>query len=393
MSRMTGVFQRHTRTCKRGTRCGCAWAYSLELAADHGHRRQVTKSGFPSQKAAAEARAEAKTTYSDPEVSIEYGRMTVAEWLTTWMQIRTDPHGRKPLRASTAACYQAHIDAAWEPKIGHVRLRDLTGSQIESVHRHLRKSGVTEATVLRYHATLSGALNYAYRKGYIARNPLDRVELGEVTRHEQTIWTLDQWRTFENGTKTDRLYALYRLAVDSGMRRGELLGLRWQDVNLDAGTVTVSVSLVHVGNDVVESTPKTKAGTDRTVHLTTATLTALRTWRAKQAADQLAAGELWTGTDRVFTDTLGGDLVPKTIYQQFIRKVTALELPRMRFHDLRHLSATIGGAAGETPKEMSKRLGHSDPAFTQRVYQHIWEDQAKAGASARGSLLDTGTDA
>ena len=391
MSRMTGVFQRHSRSCRRGPRCGCSWAFSLELPSGDGPRRQVTKSGFPSQKAAADARREAQDQYADPDVSVEFGRMTVGEWLDKWLETRTDPHSDRPLRPSTAACYRSHIDTGWKPQIGNVRLRDLTASRIEQVHRDLRRKGLTEATVHRYYATLRKAINDAYRKGYIPRNPLDRVQLGKVKAANLDVWTLQEWQKFAEATKDDRLAPLYRLAVDAGMRRGELCGLRWSDVDLDAGTITVSHALVQIGSQVVPSKPKTDAGTDRTVHLTQGTITALKSWKANQARERLSAGDSWTDLGLVFTDGLGNPLQPKSLSQRFVRTAAKAGLRPIRLHDLRHLSASIGYAAGEDEWQISRRLGHSDPSFTKRVYTDLWESTKAEGASKRASLLDTGT--
>lgn len=393
MSDITGVSKRHARTCKRGPRCSCPWAFMLELPSNGGPRRQIGRSGFPSQKAAAEARREAQGQYADPDVSVEFGRMTVGEWLDRWLEARTDPHSERPLRSSTAACYRSHIDTEWKPQIGNVRLRDLTASQIEGVHRHLRRKGLTEATVHRYYATLRKAINDAYRKGYIPRNPLDRVELGKVAKPNLDVWTLQEWQQFERATKEDRLSPLYRLAVDAGMRRGELCGLRWSDVDLDSGTITVSHAFVQIGSTLVESKPKTDAGTDRTVHLTQGTISALRAWKAAQARERLAAGDTWTDNGLVFTDPFGQPLQPKSLYQRFVRTATKAGLRQIRLHDLRHLSASIGYAAGEDEWQISRRLGHSDPSFTKRVYTDLWESTKAEGAVKRGSLLDTGTDA
>lgn len=365
----------------------------LELPSGGGPRRQIGRSGFPSQKTAAEARREAQGQYSDPDVSVEFGRMTVGDWLDKWLQMRTDPHGERPLRPSTADTYRSHIETEWKPQIGNVRLRDLTASRVEAVHRHLRKKGVTEATVQRYYATLRKAINDAFRKGYIPRNPLDRVELGKVDKPTLDVWTLQEWQTFAEATKTDRLAPLYRLAVDAGMRRGELCGLRWSDVDLDAGTITVCHSLVQIGSTLVESKPKTDAGTDRTVHLTQGTITALRAWKATQARERLAAGDAWIDNGLVFTDTFGKPLQPKSLYQRFVRTATKVGLRPIRLHDLRHLSASIGYAAGEDEWQISRRLGHTDPSFTKRVYTDLWDSTKAEGASKRGSLLDTGTDA
>lgn len=393
MSKTTGVHQRHGKVCRRGQRCECPWAFHLELTAGlDGRRRQITKSGYTSQKGAATARREAQDQYDSPDVSIQDGRMTVAEWLDRWMELRTDPHGEQPLRQSSAENYRLHIEKTWKPTIGRVRLRDLTATHVESVHRSMRRRGVSENTVHRVHATLRSAVRHAYRKGFISRNPLDRVTLGATTAPDLSWWTLTEWQAFSKATSGFRLAALFRLAADSGLRRGELLGLRWTDVNLDAKTVAVVHNRIQVGSTVIDGSPKTKSGAGRVVHLSTGTINALRSWRRTQSTDRLAAGEAWGDSGLVFTDALGQGLLPKSVSQAFRRACDKVNVRRIRFHDLRHLSADIGALSGETDLEVSKRLGHSDPAFTKRVYRKVWEVQAVESASNRGAALDdTGT--
>ncbi len=389
MSKTTGVHQRHTKKCKRRQRCSCPLAFHLELSASiDGKRRQITKSGYRSAKEAARARREAQSQYTDPEVSIQFGRMTVAQWLDKWMELRTDPHSENPLRESTASNYQLHIDKTWKPTIGQVKIRDLTASQVEAVHRGMRRDGLSENTVHRVHATLRSAIRHAYRKGYIARNPLDRVTLGATTPPSLSWWTLSEWHEFAEHTSNHRLAPLFRLAADGGLRRGELLGLMWRDVDLETGTVTIVNNRVQIRAKVVLGAPKTKSGTGRTIYLSPGTVTVLRRWKVNQAAERLAAGEAWTDSGLVFTNPLGRWLLPQSVSQAFRRACDVAGVRRIRFHDLRHLSADIGALSGESDLEVSKRLGHSDPAFTKRVYRKVWESQAAESATSRGSVLD-----
>jgi integrase len=319
--------------------------------------------------------------------------MTVSEWLDKWLTMRADPHGEAPLRVTTVASYRQHVDTHLRGLVGRHRLRDLRASHVLAMRRDLRALGLSPATVERITATLRSAVNEAYSTGLMAANPFTRAgrnRKGKGTTISAKVepWTIEEWQKFATATAKDRHSTLYRLAADGGMRRGELLALLWDDVDLDAGTVKVVRNAVQIGSTIVIGEPKTDAGSGRIVHLTPGTVTALRKWSARQAADRLAAGDTWTDTGLVFTDTLGEGLQPKSVSQAFRRAAIRAKVRACRFHDLRHLSASLGAAAGESVLEVSKRLGHADPGFTQRVYQHVWETQASASAAKRGNVLD-----
>src|SRR5271165_2082293 len=178
---------------------------------------------------------------------------------------------------------------------------------------------------------------------------------------------------------SDRLFALWRLGAMTGMRRGELCGLKWGDVDLEAGALRVSRARVVVNYQVHESAPKT-AKSARTIGIDPATLAALRQHRARQAVERLAAGELWVGDEYVFCDERGRPLHPQRVTKMFAVRARDAGLPVVKLHALRHGHATAGITAGVDVKVMSERLGHASYSITADIYSHVSAavDQAAA---------------
>ena len=183
----------------------------------------------------------------------------------------------------------------------------------------------------------------------------------------------------------DRLFPLWRLALATGLRRGELCGLRWKDVDLAAGTLSVASTRV-VADAVVTGEPKTKAGA-RMVSLDRETVLALSIWRRGQAEERLAAGAGWSDTGLVFVDVLGVPPHPETITRWWREAVARAGLPAIRLHDARHTAATVMLRAGVPVKVVSQRLGHADVAVTMRVYQHVTAQDDRAAADAAADAL------
>jgi integrase len=178
----------------------------------------------------------------------------------------------------------------------------------------------------------------------------------------------------------ERLAALWSLAASTGMRRGEVLGLRWVDVDLERARVAVRQTLVVAGREVVVSEPKTSRGR-RSIALDPRTVAQLRAWRAAQAAERLQWGSSWVNSGLVFTRENGSPLHPEWLSDAFAWRIKQAGLPVVRFHDLRHTHASLGLAAGVPIKVMSERLGHSTSSFTADAYQHVTpalEEQAAA---------------
>jgi integrase len=226
--------------------------------------------------------------------------------------------------------------------------------------------------------------------GYLNRNPAalavkpKQRSAGSV---EMKTWTAAEVRRFLDHVREDRLFPAWRLAASTGLRRGELLGLRWQDVDLDIGRVSVRQTLTTVGNKVAFGEPKTARG-KRNIAVDGVTISALRTWRACQAQERLAFGQAWHDTGLVFSREDGSLIHPDALSFWFDRHVRAAAVPRIRFHDLRHTHATLALQAGVPAKVVSERLGHATVAFTLDVYSHVIPALQEDAAERIAALVD-----
>jgi len=255
------------------------------------------------------------------------------------------------------------------------------------MYQQIRERGnLSSTSIRRVHATLRVALNAAVRRNLIAVNPATQVELEPATRPRVTVWSPAQVRTFLAANQGERLIAAYHLMAYRGLRRGETLGLRWQDVDLDRGVLQVVQQLVEIGPELQFGPPKTKTGT-RTVSLDTATVAVLRAHRARQAAEQLALGPLWSDSGLVFTREDGTPVRPNHATTHFPLMIKKAGLPKIRLHDLRHTSASLGLEAGESMKEVSDRLGHSSIVITADTYSHIAPELAQKSAERLANLV------
>jgi integrase len=200
-------------------------------------------------------------------------------------------------------------------------------------------------------------------------------------------------RTFLAHVGDDRLYALYLLVVTTGLRRGEVIGLRWEDVDLDARLILVQRSVVQIGGQVVEGAPKTRHS-KRVVPLDSTTSTALRAHKRRQAQERLIAGAAWQDeVGRVFTREDGRALIPEYLSRRFKGDAKAAGVPVIRFHDLRHTTATLALAGGVAMRVVSDRLGHSTTAITSDLYTKVYDETAREAAEKIARLIHPEPDA
>jgi integrase len=242
-------------------------------------------------------------------------------------------------------------------------------------------------TIHRIHATLSSALTAAERLDLVDYNVASKVELPKVTKSKIQIWEPAQAAAFLRAAAQHRLGALFELEVRTGLRRGELCGLRWEDVNLEEREITARVQLTQVGGDVVEGVIKTDAGQDRVISLDDVAVRALVAWKLHQEIERAEAGAAWQETGRVFTMEDGRELRPAYASRLFDKIVSSTELPDIRFHDLRHLHASMLISKNVPLAVVSKRLGHSTIAVTADLYGHLMRDANRAAANAVSDLL------
>jgi integrase len=233
-------------------------------------------------------------------------QLTVATYLVDHWFPAMEARG---LRASTLARYETHVRCAIAPALGRLRLQALTPTHLNKLYRDLRAAGRAPKTIRNVHGVLSKALADAERWGLVGRNSARLADVPPVTRPKLQVWAPEQTRAFLTAVSSDRLFAAWLLAATTGMRRGELLGLRWADVDLDAGVVRVTQARVRAGNQVVAGEPKTARGR-RTIALDPATVAALRQHRKRQTEARLLAGPHDVDSDLVFTMPDGTPIHP-----------------------------------------------------------------------------------
>jgi integrase len=316
---------------------------------------------------------------------------TVGEWLDLWLANKK----KAKKRDSTLDSYEGHVRNFLRPALGDIPLDRL---QPEHIHDMLdlieernveielarkegrrpnlpgdvrkRKTVTGGATQQRIFATLRNALNAAWRMRRIDTNPCHFVEMPEVKRVPARVWSPEQVVAFLEHTAADPLYLMFRLVLLHGLRRGEVTGLRWADMQLNDMVLEVTRPLVKVGGRTVESTPKTEAG-GRFVDFDEDTAELLKRHRSKQARARLQWASAWEDNDLVFPREDGSPTNPDLVSRRFKQLLTEAGLPEITLHMGRHTAATLALEAGVDIKIVSARLGHSKTSFTQDTYQHV----------------------
>jgi integrase len=371
---------------------GGSWSYVVRI---NGKPKWV--GGFRTRDAAKRARDEARArlnagTYVLPS------RTTFGDYLDAWLAARTT------LTPGTRRSYGLWIANEITPELGHFRLQDVNAAMLDQLYARLHGRGLSWATVRLVHSIIRRALADALKRDLVATNAATKTtqaEQGGTTRRQTqpASWTAEEVRAFAAAVEDDRLRALWLLYVTVGLRRGEALALRWSDVDLDAGTLRVTKSLVAVADQapdadgrrakrIVEGPPKTRKGT-RTLALGPVAVEALRRHRREQLAEQLATG-IRDLDERVFTAPDGGPIMPDHIFHRFRRIRDGAGLRTIRMHDLRHTAATLGLSAGVPVKIISERLGHANIGITLDIYAHVLPaDDAAAAARFDAHVFGT----
>jgi integrase len=251
-------------------------------------------------------------------------------------------------------------------------MQQLSPDRLDRFYADLSAAGLAPKTVRNIHVMLHKALHDAVRKNLVPRNAAEAADPPKLTRSsrsDMSTWTPEQLRDFFAGIAHHRLAAAYLLAATTGMRRGEVLGLRWADVDSTARHLHVRQTILSVNYELTYGRPKTLRG-ERKIALDTETIRALRAHHVAQQREMAVLGAGYRNQDLVFARENGDPVHPDYFSQTFDRTVKRLGLPKIRLHDLRHTHATLGLKAGVPIKVMSDRLGHATTAFTMDIYTH-----------------------
>lgn len=330
---------------------------------------------------------------------VDPSRMTIGEFMEVWQRdTGTD------LKDSTKQKRQDIINHYVIPHLSLKHLQKLTPLDVQAWQTALlqqrrkpstRKRKATDpppepgkllspATVAGAMTLLGTALNHALKLGLIYRNPVDAVKRVKIPRREFQVWEPSEVQRLITAITDDRLYGLVYLALTTGMRRGELCGLHWTDIQ--RGIITVRHNCVIVGGQAQISTPKTEAG-KRRIPLPADTLDALKIHRSRQAREREAAGEDWQESGLVFTTSIGTLYHPRNLLRDWYALLDKAGVRRIRIHDIRHTYASLAIYQGLDPKALADRLGHSRASLTLDVYGHVFEEQREKAALSLHTLL------
>lgn len=312
-------------------------------------------------------------------------KLTAAQWLDIWEQDYI-----ADLKPASAESYHYQIKNHLKPGLGRVTLDKLTPHAIQHFYNSLSKEGLSPSSVHHVHNILHRALQQAVALGYLRDNPTARCKLPRVERTELKPLEDEDIRRFMEAVKNCPYEILLTVALFTGMRRGEVLGLTWSCVDFDGGTLLIDKQLQRVkevsGKSVYKLTSP-KSGKWRRMAPASFVMELLRRQWSRQAEWRLRAGPAWEDSGLVFTDELGGHLFPGAVYCAFKEIARAIGKPETRFHDLRHSYAVAAIRSGDDIKTVQSNLGHASAAFTLNVYGHITEKMQQESAARMDKFI------
>jgi len=355
------------------------WAATISL--DNGTRK--TYYGKTRRDAAAKLHAAIDKRRNGLPLAGE--RQTTGAFLNNWLEAI-----RPRVRESTYRGYKSKIRVQLIPALGRIPLARLTPQAVEAALAQRIAAGLAPRTAYHLRSILRAALNDALRWGLVGRNVAALVEAPRVPQSDFQPLSIDETRRLLDAMRGDRLEALYSVALAMGLRQGEALALRWDDVDLDAATLTVSGSLGRSANGALVRSETKTARSRRTLAMPDVVTTALRAHRTRQLQERLAAGNLWHDTGLVFTRPDGRPLHGSSVTRAFQQRLAAAGLRRLRFHDLRHACATLLLAQGVGPRVVMDVLGHSNISLTMNLYAHVLPESRRLAAETMDAVLASG---
>lgn len=363
-------------------RKGGGWMGQYVVHTAEGRKRRTVYGKTRAEVAKKLARA---LSQREDGLVFDAGNLKVGEYLERWLKDSVEGN----VRSRTLSNYQMQVRRHIVPALGGIKLKALSPAHVQGLYRQKLDSGLAPSSVRYIHAVLHRALKQALRWGLVPRNVSEAVDLPKLVNEEVDALLPEEARAFLEAAHGDRFEALYVVAVTTGMRRGELLGLRWPDITLD-GTATLRVARqlqrMRDGSGLKFVPPK--SGKGRTIRLPLRTVETLKAHRARQAEEKLKAGSLYQDGGLVFATEVGTPLEPSNIDRRSFKPLLAKAgLPDMRFHDLRHTCATVLLTEGVNPKFVQELLGHADIGLTLGTYSHFLPSMGDQTANAMESAL------
>lgn len=337
-------------------------------------------------KTQAEVKAKLKQAIQEnTEVdTLKAAQYTVGQWMDIWFE----NYAKIKVRPTSHQTYRGYIDNHIKPNIGKIQLGKLTTLELQKLYKKLlskgrvdrieakgQPKGLSPKTVRNIHQVISSAMDFARSQKLIAVNPADSCALPKLEHREMKTLPAEQLASFLREAKESGVFEMYYIELATGLRRGELLGLKWEDLDLEQGTLRVQRQVSRINGEVVEAPLKTK-NSYRTISLGGDAVGILNEQRKKCG-----------GSEYVFPSPTGGPISPDSVIQMLHRVLKRAGLPKVRFHDLRHTFATVALQNGVDIKTVSGMLGHYSAGFTLDTYAHVTTAAQREAAKTMGNIL------
>lgn len=367
------------------------WEARYTEGADPGTGKQIQRSITGKTQKEVAQKLKAATAAIDSGTYTAPNKQTVGQWMDAWAAAYLGS-----VKPRTLDLYKSTIRVYIKPALGAVRLEELNTHTIQMFYNDLgkptkeRPEGLSPKTIKNVHGVFHKALQQAVLIGYLRFNPADACTLPRIERKELAPLDDEQITAFLKAIEGHRFETLYTVTLFTGMREGEVMGLMWDCVDFEAGTITINKQLQRLrGNGGEYRFTSPKNSKPRIITPAAFIMALLRHHKATQAAQQLRAGKLWENSGLVFTDEIGHHLSQTLVYRDFKTVAAEIGRPDARFHDLRHSYAVAALRAGDDIKTVQDNLGHATAAFTLDVYGHVTGQMKQASAARMDAYIKT----
>lgn len=360
------------------------WLVRIFRGRDEAGRKLYHSKVIHGNKSDAQKYLTAKQRQQDTGAFVETSKQTLDEHLDNWLA-----SVKARVAEQTYTSYETLLRVHVRPTLGHLRLTSVKINDVQAMLSTMQKKDLSPRTVRYAHAVLSMVMRKAIELDYLIKNPCDFVELPRQIREETRAMSPSQATEFLRAASADQHRLVFELALVTGMRPEEYLGLFWSDVDLNRGVVSVKRALVWLKGGFKFGEPKTK-GSRRSIPLPGSLLAKLKKHRREQLEKKLKLGTAYSNIELVFATALGTPIHYRNLTQRHyvkILKVAGLEGEGFVLYSLRHTCATLLLAAGENPKVVSERLGHASVKMTLDTYSHVLPDMQRSASERLDKML------
>lgn len=359
------------------------WEGRYTVGRDPGTGKQIQKSLYAKTQKEARIKLQQATAAIDMGVYTEPSKLSVSGWLGIWLE-----EFLSDVKPRTQELYRSTVKNRIKPALGAVKLCELKPASIQKFYNDCGRgdSPLSAKTIKNIHGIVHKALQQAVEAGYLRENPADACKTPRITKKEITPLDEEETKLFVKAVHGDSYEILYLTTLFTGMREGEVLGLKWDAVDFDGGMIRI-VQQLQLHKGVYQIMP-TKNGKPRTITPAPYIMNLLHKQKRIQSEWKLAAGATWQDDGFVFSNQFGAHLARQTVYKHFKDAVASIGLKERRFHDLRHTYAVASLRAGDDPKTVSENLGHATVAFTLDIYGHVTDQMRRASADRMQAYID-----